>query len=54
MLWNLITPISTNDPPPKFGNVDFLCAVLRLFYISFNSLITEQQDLQNISNFGYT
>ena len=24
------------------------------FYISFNSLIIEQQYLQNISNFGYT
>ena len=54
MLWNLFILINTNDPPPKFGTVDFLCAVLRFFYMSFNSLIIEHQYLQNISNFGYT
>ena len=42
MPWYLIILINTNDSPPKFGTVDFLCAVLRLFYMSFNSLIIEQ------------
>ena len=31
MLWYLIILINTNNPPPKFGTEEFLCAVLRFF-----------------------